>query len=85
MPGCPHCSPGAGTTPRLQGLLETLAGMWQAHGEPPLHRSPTYCWRRSPNARQVRDEQKRRADALQQKLDALKAVENGARSSDGEN
>lgn len=68
--------PAAGDDARLQGLLEPLVaktgGLTASH---PLRAvADVLIAQLAERTRQVRDEQKR-ADALQQKLDALKAIE----------
>ena len=68
--------PGAGDDARLQGLLEPLlaknGGLAATHPLRPV--ADVLLAQIAERTRQVRDEQKR-ADALQQKLDALKAIE----------
>ncbi len=68
--------PGAGDDARLQGLLEPLlaknGGLAANHPLRPV--ADVLLAQIAERTRQVRDEQKR-ADALQQKLDALKAIE----------
>lgn len=68
--------PAAGDDARLQGLLEPLMakGSGLAASHPLRAVADVLLAQIGERARQVREEQKR-ADALQQKLDALKAIE----------